>query len=128
MASRSTDARGRRSRPLPRAPKDCSDPSCTNTKPCPIHDKPWAGSSRRDRLRSRSGGRQQKLSRFVIARDEGRCHVCGDYGADETDHVVPLAEGGPDDVSNMKAIHSKPCHVEKTQREAQRARHTGTGG
>jgi 5-methylcytosine-specific restriction endonuclease McrA len=58
-------------------------------------------------------------------RDEGQCHVCGEYGANEADHVVPLSEGGEDHIDNMKAIHSTPCHERKTQAEAQRAR---TGG
>lgn len=42
--------------------------------------------------------------------------------ADEVDHVVPLAEGGADNDSNLRPIHARPCHAEKTQAEAQRAR------
>lgn len=106
---------------MPRAAKACSDPHCPNAQPCPVHaPKPWATSDRRHR--TVSGSRQQKRARFVLHRDDGVCHVCGKPGADEADHVIPLAEGGEDHVDNMRAIHSKPCHAAKTQEEARRAR------
>lgn len=53
---------------------------------------------------------------------EGICHVCGRPGSDEVDHVIPLSQGGADTIANKRPIHSTPCHEEKTQREAQRAR------
>jgi 5-methylcytosine-specific restriction endonuclease McrA len=106
---------------MARAQKICSEPGCPNFTPCPDHAPPaWGGSTRR--TRTISGSRQQKRAAFVIERDDGICHVCGYAGADQADHVVPLAEDGVDDVSNMKAIHATPCHAEKTQAEAQRAR------
>lgn len=43
------------------------------------------------------------------------CEVCGDK-ATEVDHVIALAEGGPNDDSNFSALcHS--CHSRKTVRE-----------
>jgi hypothetical protein len=36
--------------------------------------------------------------------------------------VIPLAEDGPDELDNLRPIHAKPCHAEKTQAEARRAR------
>jgi 5-methylcytosine-specific restriction enzyme A len=53
-----------------------------------------------------------------MERDGGICHVCGRPGADQVDHVIPLSEGGADDYWNRAPIHAKPCHQEKTQREA----------
>lgn len=53
----------------------------------------------------------------------GICHVCEQAGANEVDHVVPLAEGGADDETNLRPIHPTPCHADKTQRESARARH-----
>jgi 5-methylcytosine-specific restriction protein A len=55
--------------------------------------------------------------------EHGRiCHVCGLPLADEVDHVIPLAEGGADDESNLRPIHSLPCHRDKTLDEGRRAR------
>ena len=40
----------------------------------------------------------------------------------EVDHVIPLSEGGPDTDENCAPAHTHPCHHEKSQAEAQRAR------
>jgi 5-methylcytosine-specific restriction protein A len=37
------------------------------------------------------------------------------------DHVIPVAEGGPDSEENMAPI-CDPCHGEKIQEEARRGR------
>lgn len=110
-----------------RAPKSCGERldggPCPHAMPCPLHKPtPWRRETPRSRL---SGSRQQKRSRFVIDRDNGLCHVCGYAGADQADHVIPISEDGPDNVSNMAAIHAKPCHEEKTLAEAARARTRG---
>jgi 5-methylcytosine-specific restriction protein A len=111
-----------------RARKVCSQPGCPNFQPCPAHQrKPW-GASRRSDLVTLSGSKQQKRSRHIILRDDGRCHVCGEHGANEADHVIALSEGGADTLDNMAAIHSEPCHREKTAAEARRARIGPPGG
>jgi 5-methylcytosine-specific restriction protein A len=108
-----------------RAAKACSSPGCPNLQPCVDHErKPWESSRRRENLRNRSGSRQQKLRQFVLHRDEYRCHICGEqHLAAElvNDHVIPLSEGGADDIENMAAC-CIPCHDAKTQEEARRAR------
>lgn len=106
---------------MPRAPKICSSPGCPNTQPCPDHTRtPWAGSTRRER--TISGSAQQKRAARIM-RQHGRiCHICGLPMADEVDHVIPLAEGGADTDDNLRPIHSKPCHQQKTAAEARRAR------
>jgi 5-methylcytosine-specific restriction protein A len=102
--------------------KVCSDPECPNLQPCPEHErKAWSGHRGR-RNRMRSGSREQRLNRAVMELHEGRCHICGNYGADEVDHVVPLSEGGSDGMDNRRPIHSEPCHRTKTAEEAARAR------
>lgn len=104
-----------------RAAKICSSPGCPQLQPCPTHkQEAWAGSTRR--TKTGSGSRQQKRARFVLRRDAGICHICGQPGADEADHVIPVSEGGEPGVDNMAAVHSKPCHAKKTQAEAARAR------
>jgi 5-methylcytosine-specific restriction protein A len=50
------------------------------------------------------------------------CHAAGRVVlATQRDHVVPLAEGGRDDDSNIQPL-CEDCHRSKTQREAARAR------
>lgn len=41
----------------------------------------------------------------VVRDGGGICHLCGHAGADAADHVVPLAQGGVDDVSNLRPAH-----------------------
>lgn len=63
--------------------------------------------------------------RFILRRDHHVCYVCGLSGADQADHVIPIAEGGANHTENGKAIHAEPCHSTKSRREAERgyARH-----
>lgn len=58
----------------------------------------------------------------ILARDRGTCHVCGQPGADEVDHMLAVSEGGTEDDANLAAIHGVPCHRRKTQAEAIAAR------
>ena len=106
-----------------RARKICSHAACPNLEPCADHPTgPWAGSAR-DKGQRISGSRRQKRARYILNRDDTICHVCGNPGANEADHIVPLAHGGADDVSNLRAIHGGPgsCHERKTQSEAKGA-------
>jgi len=72
-------------------------------------------SFRTRRSRTISGWGQQRRARDVLERDRGICHLCGLAGADQADHLVPLAEGGTDDMSNMAAAH-RLCHQAKGRR------------
>lgn len=73
------------------------------------------------------GSKWRKLREIVLRRDAGicRCPECEKAGrvriATEVDHIRPKAEGGTDDLSNLRAI-AKSCHKAKTQAEAKRAR------
>ena len=113
---------------MTRASKICSDPQCPNLQPCPTHFKePWSGSKRKERIactsgRKRSGSREQKQARFIMRKYDGICYVCDKPGADEVDHVDPLCAGGADTLANKRPIHTEPCHQNKTQAEAARAR------
>lgn len=71
------------------------------------------------------GSAWRKLRPVVMARDCGLCQVCRLAGrltvAVMVDHIKPKAEGGTDDLDNLRAI-CKACHDVKTQAEAARGR------
>jgi 5-methylcytosine-specific restriction endonuclease McrA len=115
---------------MSRASKICShvgrDGPCPNIAPCPDHPSKSSGGWQRttprpDRLRGR---RSERRSRYILMKYDTVCHVCGRPGADEVDHVIALAEGGPDTVENLRPIHGGPgsCHARKTADEAARGR------
>lgn len=72
----------------------------------------------------RSSHTQAKL-RERVARSNPVCHICGspidfhlphlDPMAFVIDHVIPLAKGGSDDISNVKAAH-RTCNSTKRAR------------
>lgn len=64
----------------------------------------------------------KKLRAYILERDRRICHVCGQGGATEVDHLIPVAEGGTDHPLNLRAIHQRPCHARKSAAEAARAR------
>lgn len=54
----------------------------------------------------------------VAAAQEWRCNACGVLfkALWHVDHVVPLADGGADDLKNMQALCAI-CHCDKTSEE-----------
>ncbi len=58
----------------------------------------------------------------LIARDGDVCHYCG-YGFDDTnfvyqvtvDHIVPISEGGSDDLTNL-VLACRQCNGKKKDR------------
>jgi 5-methylcytosine-specific restriction protein A len=55
-----------------------------------------------------SGWRWQRLREQVLARDGGRCQLCG-QPAQQVDHIVPRADGGSDALDNLRAVCGR-CH------------------
>lgn len=45
------------------------------------------------------------------------CHICGQPGADSVDHVIPLAHGGTEDLSNLRPAHMHPCNRSKSDKD-----------
>lgn len=55
-------------------------------------------------------------------RDHGSCRGCGvdvHVGVDHCDHIVPLADGGTDDLGNLMWLCVR-CHKEKTKDDRRR--------
>ena len=65
------------------------------------------------RLRRRrmglSGGAWDTVRRRVLKRDQGVCYLCDQLGAEEVDHLIPVAEGGTSRMDNLASAHSA-CH------------------
>jgi 5-methylcytosine-specific restriction endonuclease McrA len=101
-------------RPSLRCCNELGCPELAYGPKCDAHKRPaWAGTT--DRLR---GWARRDRNERVLARHGRVCHTCGMAGATEVDHVVPLAQGGADDETNLRPIHREPCHRDKTARES----------
>lgn len=113
-----------------RPQKPCSAQGCNaltrNARFCDAHadmGKAWAGHQGTGR-----GGRPwRRLREQVLKRANYLCQ-CSECkrtgrlrGADEVDHIVPVAMGGTDAEDNLQAINHD-CHKEKTRRDAQAQR------
>ncbi len=80
------------------------------------------------------GGRPWRRKRDAVLKRDGylcRCDDCKASGAlviaHEVDHIIPLAEGGTDDMSNLAAIN-RDHHAQKTAQEAVRGARRSRGG
>jgi 5-methylcytosine-specific restriction enzyme A len=102
--------------------KVCSEPGCPNLSSeskCAKHRrKPWSTGERPDRTR---GHKWTKKRKRILRRDPV-CRICNRAPSEEVDHIVPIAEGGTDDLLQGAC---KPCHRAKTQAESRRARGLG---
>lgn len=62
----------------------------------------------------------KSLRSLVLQRDGYICQICKAHGryivATEVDHIVPLSQGGTNDIKNLQAI-CKKCHARKTFEE-----------
>ncbi len=56
------------------------------------------------------GPEWERLRLQVFDRDAHRCRECGRAGRLEAHHVVELAHGGTNDMSNLKTL-CRTCHI-----------------
>jgi hypothetical protein len=66
--------------------------------------------------RARNKPKRRSLRPSVYRRDQGICCICGeDDDAWEADHIIPISEGGPDSLDNMRTL-CVACHRGETRR------------
>lgn len=108
------------------APRPCSHPGCgvlvrDGTSRCPKHPKKaWAAPAKETK---RITGRRLQAMRADLFQRQPLCEECARQGrvtlATIRDHRIPLAEGGPDDLTNEQAL-CVDCHDGKTKAESAR--------
>lgn len=76
---------------------------------CPAHTPPpWRNRSASSRAAKRPGW--NKLRDACLHRDGNACVVCGATEGLAAHHLVPVAEGGPNVLSNLQTLCSR-CHA-----------------
>lgn len=111
---------------MPTAPRyGCRVPGCPHRNPCPVHARLLARPAweRPTPPPPRLRGRALQRRRARVFDREPLCVTCQAVGrvtlATILDHVIPLAEGGPDTEANTQPL-CRPCHDAKSQAEAAR--------
>lgn len=107
-----------------RAPKHCGIKGCTVVVPngtrCPDHRSGWQ-TSPRTASSARTNTTVWKHNRVLaLQRDNYQCQIRGPrctVNAVQVDHVISVEHGGSDDLTNLQST-CKPCHDQKTAREA----------
>lgn len=90
-----------------RTPTVCAVPGCPQIRPCPTHPARLS--------RSRGWAWSTLIVPAVLSRDGHRCVFCGRpcphddptvtaAGHHDVDHRTPRAEGGTDDMSNLRTV------------------------
>lgn len=107
------------------APRPCTYPGCgtlvQGSSRCSLHQvEAW---TKRPDAPKRRTGRRLQADRARLFRESPLCVECQRAGvvraATERDHIIPLAEGGTDDDSNIQGL-CKEHHAAKSKREAAR--------
>jgi 5-methylcytosine-specific restriction enzyme A len=52
---------------------------------------------------------------YILQRDRQQCRQCGTSSPLEIDHIIPLAVGGTNDLSNLQVL-CRPCNRQKKHR------------
>lgn len=105
---------------MPRAPRQCSKPGCTNriTRQRYCDDHPQHGWTERSHA---TGAQHQAWRTEVLKRDKGICQLKYEgctHRATQADHTINVkSDGDRYDVNNGQAVCT-PCHDKKTRRES----------
>ena len=102
--------------------KVCKTVGCTTHK-----REPWQSTRLQPVKRKAGRWLQQERARLFIKHNY-TCAVCNQVTVELVrDHVIPLAEGGPDIESNTQPL-CIPCSDAKSEKEAQRGVRRWRGG
>src|SRR5678816_3571044 len=102
---------------MPKARRRCSRVGCREFVPCGTHGAvKWYLSNSQPLPRNWGA-----LVREVKKRDSCVCRYCRVYCPrdGQVDHIIPRAEGGTDDLSNLQWLCTS-CHSVKTKAESKR--------
>lgn len=112
----------------PKPYRPCNHPGChalSINSHCDKHKPEQRGSWKKNKNSGRRlTGRALQRERALLFRNYPICVICGSGPSKYRDHIVSLAEGGPDIRENTQAL-CKKCHDGKTGMEAARGRKRG---
>ncbi|MCB2007567.1 MAG: HNH endonuclease, partial [Rhodoferax sp.] len=113
------------------APKPCTAPGCgvlvrDGSSRCSKHKvEAWV---KKPTAAKRVTGSKLRAMRASLFRRQPLCVHCEAQGrvvlATQRDHIIPLADGGPDDDTNVQGLCVE-CHAVKSKAEAARGRNGG---
>ena len=87
--------------------------------------KAWAHPGRESRHKRGYGTRWERLRKQILERDSYLCQPCRERGrvtaAQAVDHIKAKANGGTDELENLRAI-CRACHLDKTMLDTGRRR------
>ena len=65
-------------------------------------------------------------NRREILQGEPMCYLCGRAGADTADHIIPIFQGGTNDIENLRPAH-RACNSAKGSRDQAKANQQKNG-
>lgn len=78
---------------------------------------PWDHSPAKRQADARNYGTNYRRQRqAALNRDRHRCVTCGATRDLQVDHIVPVSQGGTEDLTNLRTLCGR-CHRSKTANE-----------